>query len=110
MTALCVKQPWATMICGGAKTIEARSWQTPYRGDLLICASASPKNVFWHDRKTRQTVVLPAGCVLGVVELLDVRPMKNSDDKASLWCYAPDRGARQKALQARQDHRAPVPV
>ena len=45
--ALSIKQPWAGMIACGAKPIEYRSWKTPYRGDLLICASGSvvPKAV-----------------------------------------------------------------
>lgn len=42
MKALSVKQPWAELIARGEKSIETRTWQTNYRGDLLICASARP--------------------------------------------------------------------
>ena len=38
MRALTVRQPWASLIAAGAKTIETRSWSTGYRGDLLIHA------------------------------------------------------------------------
>lgn len=37
--ALCVKQPWASLICYGIKDIENRTWFTHYRGRLLIVAS-----------------------------------------------------------------------
>jgi len=39
MKALSVIQPWATLIASGVKTIETRSWPTPYRGPLAIHAS-----------------------------------------------------------------------
>lgn len=36
--ALTVRQPWASLIATGAKTIETRWWRTDWRGDLLIYA------------------------------------------------------------------------
>lgn len=44
MRALSVKQPWASNIADGFKTIEVRTWKTNYRGDLLICSSKKPDN------------------------------------------------------------------
>ncbi len=41
MKALSIKQPWAHYIASGQKTIETRTWETKYRGPLLICAGAS---------------------------------------------------------------------
>ena len=38
MKVLTIKQPWATLIMQGYKRFEFRSWQTKYRGDLLIHA------------------------------------------------------------------------
>ena len=38
MKVLTIKQPWATLIMQGDKRFEFRSWQTNYRGDLLIHA------------------------------------------------------------------------
>ena len=38
MKVLTIKQPWATLIMQGDKRFEFRSWQTKYRGDLLIHA------------------------------------------------------------------------
>jgi hypothetical protein len=40
MKALSVRQPYASAILAGVKTLEIRSWQTHYRSDLLICATA----------------------------------------------------------------------
>ncbi len=82
MMALSVKQPWALAIVDGVKTIEVRSWATDYRGELLICASAAPKNEFWSDENLDPPVVrlLHAGCVLGSVKLVDVRPMIKADE------------------------------
>lgn len=74
--ALTVKQPYANDlvteaykdengIVYGKKTIEVRSKNTSYRGDVLICSAASP--------------VYPgmeSGVTLGLVELYDVKPIK----------------------------------
>ena len=43
MKAISIKNPYATQILRGTKTIEYRTWDTKYRGDLLICSSANPK-------------------------------------------------------------------
>lgn len=37
--AISLKEPWATVMAAGLKTIETRSWSTKYRGPLLICAA-----------------------------------------------------------------------
>lgn len=40
MMALSLFEPWATLMCIGAKKIETRSWPTSHRGRLLIHAGA----------------------------------------------------------------------
>jgi len=42
MKTLSIRQPFASLICRGIKTIENRSWETSYRGKLLIHASGNP--------------------------------------------------------------------
>ncbi len=42
MKALSIKQPWATLLVHGRKTIEVRRWQLHYRGPLLIHAARIP--------------------------------------------------------------------
>ena len=78
MKALSVKQPWAFLIGGEEKTIELRSWQTDYRGDLLICAAKSEKDA-WAivDGVEHQ---LPAGVMMCVAELVDVRKIDNTPE------------------------------
>lgn len=63
MKAISVKQPWASLIALGIKTIECRSWKTNYRGDLLICSSQSKERI------TNSSLL---GKSLCVVELLDI--------------------------------------
>jgi hypothetical protein len=88
MQALSVKQPWALQLVSGEKSIEVRSWETDYRGHLLICASAAPKNVFNIDSDEPEVRnLLPAGCVIGIVDLLDVRPMVKEDEYESWVDY-----------------------
>jgi hypothetical protein len=41
MKTLSVKQPWGSLLFYG-KDVENRSWQTNYRGDLLIHVSSKP--------------------------------------------------------------------
>lgn len=43
MKAISIRNPFAHFIMCGEKTVECRTWQTSYRGDLLICSSANPK-------------------------------------------------------------------
>lgn len=43
MKSISIRNPYANMILCGEKPYEFRTWRTSYRGDLLICSSASPK-------------------------------------------------------------------
>jgi hypothetical protein len=71
--ALSVRQPFASQIVMGDKTIEWRSKPFTYRGPLVICASANPK-IYWDNGK-----LLPAGAVVGVVDIVDCRPFTKAD-------------------------------
>ena len=44
MKVLSLKEPWASLIAAGVKSIETRSWQTSYRGELAIHASLAKIN------------------------------------------------------------------
>ena len=71
MKALTIKQPWATLIMQGDKRFEFRSWQTKYRGDLLIHAGKGiDKEVMKRLAKYLPTE-LPYGKILGKVKLVD---------------------------------------
>ena len=42
MYALSLKQPWATLLAHGVKTVEVRKWPTARRGRILIHAAKVP--------------------------------------------------------------------
>ncbi len=77
---LSVRQPWATLIAEGKKTIEFRSWETKYRGAVLILAGSN----VW---RGTEYPIGPRGVSLCTVELVDVRPYKRVDRHAG--CIAP---------------------
>lgn len=80
MKALSVRQPWASLIASGQKTIEIRSWSTRHRGELAIVASKglSREGVAqWNIRE-------PRGAVVCVVELTSVRPWRAGDELRAL--------------------------
>ena len=72
MKAISIRNPWADLILGGEKTIEVRTWQTKYRGDLLICSSANPK-----------IEGMISGYALCIVSLDDIEPFKPWHCKAA---------------------------
>lgn len=96
LPALSVKQPYATMIAGGEKTIETRCWATHYRGPLVICSTAMPQG-FGVTRR-----------VLCLVFLRHCRTMTVADqaaarcevyDKACSWVFDPERRIVLKAME-----------
>jgi hypothetical protein len=90
MRTITIKQPWAAWIADGHKTVELRTWRTDYRGRLLITASANPAKcrVELDDGTTR---ILPAGCLVCVVDLVDCRPATAADSDAAC-CDVVDNG------------------
>jgi hypothetical protein len=72
MKALSVRQPWASLIASGTKTIETRTWNTKFRGDILIVASKNPK-----------VKNLPTGVALAIVSIVDCKPMTIHDVPAA---------------------------
>ena len=80
-TCLSVRQPWAGMIVAGEKTIEVRSWSTAYRGPLLICASR-----YGEGKKDG----LPRGVAVGIVEVVDCRPLDPDRDAERAKVFGAD--------------------
>lgn len=74
---LTVRQPHASRIENGTKTVELRKRSTPYRGPVLILAGAQP----WRGMKVDKT--FPRGVALCVVDLVDCRPATPSDETAA---------------------------
>jgi hypothetical protein len=61
---LTVRQPWASLIIAGTKTVEHRRWRTDYRGELWIHAGLAVDDT--------AAAALPRGVILGRVQLVDV--------------------------------------
>lgn len=79
MKALTLWQPWASLIAIGAKTVETRSWSTPYRGPLAIHAAARPVRPdevtpeiaqAFYDAET-DALSAPLRAIVAVCELVD---------------------------------------
>src|SRR5215212_7218280 len=82
MKVLSLLQPWASLVVMGLKKIETRSWQTSYRGELLIHASLGktggliakepPFVKYIPDFKN-----LPFGAIIGKVVLENILPVES---------------------------------
>ena len=68
MKVLTIKEPWASMILKGEKTIETRTWKTKYRGKILLHASKNPKSNI-------------SGFIFATAEIVDCLPMIKDDEK-----------------------------
>ena len=71
MKVLTIKQPWATLIMQQDKRFEFRSWQTKYRGDLLIHAGKGVDKEAMKRLSKYLPGELPYGKILGKVKLVD---------------------------------------
>ncbi|MES2459391.1 MAG: ASCH domain-containing protein [Armatimonadota bacterium] len=96
MKGLSLWQPWATLIAIGEKRIETRSWGTAYRGELLICATASTPAEGWSvlgdpgffkvlpKAGYPNRISFPQGGALALAYLADVRQIAS----AGQWGYS----------------------
>ena len=80
-----ILQPWASLVVLGHKKIETRSWNTKYRGELLIHASVGKKyksipaddpfykyyHLLFAKNKMQPIEHLPYGAIIGKVNLVD---------------------------------------
>lgn len=73
---LSIRQPWAELIVSGIKRIENRTWNTKYRGPVLIHASLrcddEPVELIEARFAIRIPRRLPRGGVVGIAGLADV--------------------------------------
>lgn len=78
MKALSIHPAYAIAIAAGEKTIEVRTWETKYRGDIVICSTA---------KKASGTIPSHSLCI---VELVDIVPLKKEHLKDALIDRMPD--------------------
>jgi hypothetical protein len=83
MKSITLKQPWASLISSGRKTIETRVWPTKHRGALLICAGAGKPPTVVTALTPASAGPLPRGVALCIVDVIDCRPMTDADEKAA---------------------------
>lgn len=83
--AISVRQPWASLIAHGVKTVEVRRWRTARRGSVLIHASRVA------DERPEAWARVPACCeasaerrggIIGVAELTDCVAYGSRDEFA----------------------------
>lgn len=101
MKVLTVREPWAWLIVMGLKDVENRSWDTKYRGPVLIHASANVGEREWDAasawvRERFPWILLPAysdarrkwfGKILGGCEIagMDGRTRWRMEDSRFGW-------------------------
>jgi hypothetical protein len=72
--ALSIRQPWATLVAAGCKTIEVRSWSVRFRGRFLIHAARvpdpRPEAWSWVTDELRPCTDLRGG-IIGAAEVVD---------------------------------------
>lgn len=71
MKVLTIRQPWATLIIAGLKRYEFRSWNTKYRGELLIHAGKTIDKEAVQRLEKYLPDELPLGKILGKVKVID---------------------------------------
>ncbi|MGI6589416.1 MAG: ASCH domain-containing protein [Candidatus Iainarchaeum sp.] len=74
---LSIKQPWAELIIKGQKTIELRTTQRNYRGELYIHSSKTPDNEAMKQFRYAQ---LLNGAIIGKVEFIDIKEYSNNNE------------------------------
>jgi len=102
MKAISIKQPWAHFIAEGIKTIELRSWQTKYRGQLLIVSSLNPAEILKKFKETDsegrnkvQDLEYPDfdymyfGRAICICDLYQIEPFTKKNEKAALYGFHP---------------------
>jgi len=77
MKALSIKEPYASMLRNGKKTIETRTWETKYRGPILLCASKKPVSDI-------------SGKAFAVADLVDIHRMAKVDVDAACCTIYPN--------------------
>lgn len=110
MKGISVTQPWATLVSLGAKRYETRSWQTRYRGPLLIHASkgfpTAAKRLVVEEPHFRAALekggfanarFMPTGAVIAICDLTACMPAARvghlSPEEYSFGDFSPGRYA-----------------
>lgn len=83
MIALTIRQPYASRIAGGYKTIENRSRPTRVRGQLLVHAGGMIHEHYAKRADRKLVEGLPRTAVVGAVNLVDVHNAEVCPDEGA---------------------------
>lgn len=83
LQALSIRQPWASMIVTGMKSIELRTWGTNYRGWLWIHSGKKP-DLDALEMLGEETHRYQTGGLLGLALLSDVRKIETPHEWQAL--------------------------
>lgn len=86
MRVLTVREPWVTAIFRAGKDVENRAWSTPYRGPMAIHVAKRPDPGATRWDAGIDDDALPRGCIVGVVDLVDI-VRDSSSEWAALDCW-----------------------
>jgi hypothetical protein len=81
--ALSLKQPWATLLVHGHKSVEVRNWPTARRGRILIHAArvSDPREKAWaHVPPELKEAANQLGGLIGAAELTDCVSYRSVED------------------------------
>ena len=87
--ALSLKQPWATLLVHGRKTVEVRSWRPTRRGRILIHAARIPdeRPEAWQQvpPDLLEAARQPGGGIVGAADLVDYLVYRDAEtDRVSV--------------------------
>lgn len=116
MKAITVWQPWASLKACGAKEYETRSWETSYRGPILIHAAAKKPSSTWGAiepivDKVREALGivnlddLPRGNIIAVANLVDCLRVEKMSDTVALLTNEYTGSLSYKAIAIRKSSR-----
>jgi hypothetical protein len=96
--ALSLRQPWASAVIIGGKNIENRTWNTNFRGRVIIHAGAQLGMPDWDwdqlnwEMEQLNGGPLPRSTYLGEVDIVDCVPIEDLDhpeDHPNRWAFGP---------------------
>jgi len=77
MKVITIKQPWATLIAEGIKEYEFRTWNTKYRGEILIHAGLGVDKEAL-ERFKEYNLDYPKGCIIAKAKITDSIKVDNN--------------------------------
>lgn len=112
LIALGVRQPWAELIVRGIKTVEVRTVPTRVRGTIYVYASRTLSTLdqagIAADRQGIETDQLCYGQLVGMVDIVDCRPMTSADLSAA--CLSEPLSGKHYAWRLENAHRLETPL